>query len=225
MHRGLCVCAALPRIVTRTRVVLVIHHVEDRKSTNTGRIAAACLPESRVVVRGRPGDVPSPPLVEDGSVPLVLFPHEDAEPLVACPPEPGAPPVTLVVPDGTWRQASKVRGRVPELAGARAVTLPPGPPSRYLLREGAHAGALGTLEAVARALGILEGPAVQEALEAVLDAFVQRTLWVKGDLADGEVRGGLPAAARRHDPLSGLGPARSEVEAPARPGRGQGATR
>lgn len=202
MHRGLCVCDRLPRLVTRTRVVLVIHRAEDRKSTNTGRLALACLPSGRSVVRGRLEAAPAPVLAEDETEPLLLFPHEDAEPLGPRPP--GAPPVTLVVPDGTWRQASKVRARTPELAGIRAVSLPAGTPSRYRLRTEAHEAALSTMEALARALGILEGPAVQHALEKVFDTFVHRTLWVKGDLDDADVLGGLPPSAERHDPLSGL---------------------
>lgn len=212
MHRGLCFCARLPSLATRTRVVLVIHRVEDRKSTNTGRVALACLPSGRVVVRGEPDAPPPRILRDDGTEPLLLFPHEDAAPLA--PRMPGEPPVTLVVPDGTWRQASKVRARCPELAGIRAVSLPPGAPSRYRLRAEAHASALSTIEALARALGILEGPAVQTALEDVLDAVVHRTLWVKGQMDAVDALGGLPPGAERHDPLSGL---RTAVDDGGRP--------
>src|SRR5689334_14281839 len=42
MHRGLCICALLPRISTRTRVVLVLHQLEALKPTNTGILAAKC---------------------------------------------------------------------------------------------------------------------------------------------------------------------------------------
>lgn len=202
MHRGLCVCQALPRLATRTRVVLVMHRIEDRKSTNTGRLAAACLADAEVVLRGGREAAPQPLLRDDGSEPLLLFPHEDAE--ILAPRSPSAPPVTLVVPDGTWRQASKVRARTPALAGVRAVRLPPGPPSRYRLRAEAHETSLATIEAVARALGVLEGPEVQGALERAFDVFVHRTLWVRGEIAAADVLGGLPEAAERHDPLSGL---------------------
>ena len=52
MHLSLCVCTLIPRLVTRTRLLLVIHRAEDRKPTNTGRLAAECLVNSEVVVRG-----------------------------------------------------------------------------------------------------------------------------------------------------------------------------
>lgn len=212
MHVGLCICAQIPRIETRTRVVLVIHRIEDRKSTNTGRLALECLAHGSVVVRGHEGEPTATLDVEPGTEPLLLFPHEDAEPLT--PRAPSDRPVTLVVPDGTWRQAFKVRARVPGLADVRTVTLPPGAPSRYRLRAEAHASALSTMEAIARALGILEGPRVQADLERVLDAMIDRTLWVKGDVADGDVTGGLPTGATRHDPRSGLEGARSEDACP-----------
>ena len=199
MHIGLCVCPLVPRIEARTRLVLVIHHTEIRKPTNTGHLGAACLVNSEVHVRGREG-MPSAPIEWGDRTPLLLFPHEgEAEPL-----EPVDGPVTLIVPDGNWRQASKVRARVPGLKDVRCVTLPPGPPSIYRLRSEAHSHGLATMEAIARAMGILEGPSVQEALEHVFRAMVERTLWSRGALAAEDVTGGIPEGATRHDPRSGL---------------------
>ncbi len=203
MHMSLCVCPIVPRIETRTRLVLVIHHTEIRKPTNTGHLGAACLVNSEVHVRGREG-APSPPIEWGDSTPLLLFPHEGEAEVLA--PMPG--PVTLIVPDGNWRQASKVRARVPGLRNVRCVTLPPGPPSIYRLRSEPHPAGLATIEAIARAMGILEGAHVQEALEHVFRTMVERTLWVRGALATDEVTGGIPEGASRHDPRSGLRSAR-----------------
>jgi DTW domain-containing protein YfiP len=203
MHDSLCVCSLIPRVETRTRVVLVIHRVEARKPSNTGRLAAACLPNSAVLVRGH-ADAPSAPFAPaPGSRPLLLFPHEDAVPLGPVHAA-GEGPVTLVVPDGTWRQASKVRQRVPGLRDVPCVSLPPDVPSIYRLRAEAHEHGLATLEAIARALGLLEGPHVRRALEHVFRAMVERTLWSRGELATADVTGGVPEGALRHDPRSGL---------------------
>ncbi|MBX3209131.1 MAG: DTW domain-containing protein [Labilithrix sp.] len=200
MHMGLCVCPLVPRIETKTRLALVIHHTEIRKPTNTGHLGAACLVNSEVHIRGREG-VPSAPLAWGDRTPLLLFPHEgEAEPLAPVFPD----PVMLIVPDGNWRQASKVRARVPGLKNVRCVTLPPGPPSIYRLRSEAHPEGLATIEAIARAMGILEGPHVQAALEHVFRAMVERTLWSRGAIAAGDVTGGIPEGATRHDPRSGL---------------------
>src|SRR5262249_3163913 len=84
-------------------------------------------------------------------------------------------PVVLLVPDGTWRQARRMLHRDPDARDAEPVTLPPGAPSRYELRRAPSEGALSTLEAVARALALLEGAEVERGLMDVLDAFVQRS--------------------------------------------------
>src|SRR5207244_6883781 len=141
----------IPRVETRTRLVLVIHRAEDRKSTNTGRLATECLPNSEIVVRGHESRPSEPIAFPGGAQPLLLFPHEDAVPLerfVA-----GARPVALVVPDGNWRQASKVRNRVPGMRDVPCVTLPHDAPSIYRLRSEAHPTGLATIEAIARAMG------------------------------------------------------------------------
>ena len=196
MLGGLCVCPLMPapKLVTRTRLVLIIHRDEVRKPTNTGRLGAECLASSETVVRGFEGE-PSAPLALAGTRPVLLFPADDAVPLdqlVA-----GELPVTLIVPDGTWRQAQRVRTRVPGLADVPCAVLPPGPPSRYRLRSEPRPGGLATVEAIARAFGLLEGAEVQAALERVFRAMVERTLWSRGALATAAVTDGIPAGVTR----------------------------
>ena len=194
-------CALIPRLETRTRLVLYIHRFEERKPTNTGLLAASCLTRSEVRFRGGPNDAATPFTCDDGSEPLVLFPYEGATPLDRF--RANGAPVTLVVPDGNWRQASKMYKRVPGLAGLRCVSLPNGPCSDYRLRSEAHEAGLSTLEAIARAIGIVESVEVQRALERVLLAMVERTLWARGGVPRSAVTTGIPEGVRRHDPRSG----------------------
>lgn len=205
MHTSLCVCALIPRLETRTRLVLFIHRTEDRKTTNTGRLAAQCLSNSAVVVRGHVSASAAPFMWDPSSQPVLLFPHEDAIPLARF--AASERPVTLIVPDGTWRQAAKVRNRVPGLRDVPSVSLPPGALSMYRLRTEAREEGLATIEAVARAMAILEGEHVREALEHVFRMIVERTLWARGDVEEADVTGGIPEGAMRHDPRSG--PARA----------------
>src|SRR5215471_19026160 len=93
LHRSVCICGLLPRIETRTRVVLVVHQLELAKPTNTGLLAARCLPNSAVTYRGRMSEDPADPstpdpllaaaaaTVEAGTQPLMLYPHPSATPL------------------------------------------------------------------------------------------------------------------------------------------------
>jgi len=203
MHASLCVCELIPnpRIETRTRLVLFIHRYEDRKPTNTGRLATECLTNSTVFVRGHESE-PSPPFTWDraaASQPVLLFPHEEAIPLAQF----AGRNITLIVPDGTWRQASKVRNRVAGLGEIPCVSLPADAPSIYRLRSEAHEQGLATIEAIARAMGILEGLHVRRAMERVFRAMVERTLWARGAMDAHNVTDGLPAGAMRHDPTSG----------------------
>jgi DTW domain-containing protein YfiP len=215
MHASLCVCALIPspRLETRTRLVLFIHRGEDRKSTNTGRIAAECLANSEVFVRGDHAH-PSEPLTwKRTSQPVLLFPHEDARPLAELAAN-TVGPITLVVPDGNWRQASKVRRRVPGVSELPCAWLPATARSTYRLRTESRAAGLATLEAIARAMGILEGMHIQRALERVFRALVERTLWARGAVATKDVSSGIPEGAARHDPRSGLARARSTTTTP-----------
>jgi len=204
MHRSLCICALVPRIATRTRVVVVLHQLEARKPTNTGGLAARCLENSVVVYRGRaPGGGAADSLEDQLSIetePLVLYPHPSATPLAAW--QGGHKPITLIVPDGTWPQTSRTYRRLRALAAFPCVSLPAPGVAVDRLRDAARPDRLATLEAVALALGILEGPAVRDALMRVYRIMTERTLWTNGRLTAAEVTGGIPAGARSHDPLS-----------------------
>jgi len=198
----LCFCAEIPRLVTRTRVLLFIHRFEDRKSTNTGRLAAHCLANSEVLVRGLESEPSRPFSAPPGSRPLLLYPSEGAIPIFEF--AQSEQPNYLIVPDGTWRQASKVRNRIPGLRDIPRVFLPKAEPTEYRLRSEIHDVGLATIEAIARALGVLEGPEIQHKLLLVFRTFVERTLWSRGSIAASEVSGGIPDGAQRHDPQSGL---------------------
>lgn len=203
MLRALCVCALIPspRLETRTRLVLFIHRREDRKPTNTGRLATECLANSEVVVRGHREHPSERFTYEAGRHAVLLFPQEGATPLEELVDDTNGP-VTLVVPDGTWRQASKVRKRVPGISELPCVWLPAAAPTTYRLRAESREAGLSTLEAIARAMGILEGMHVQHALERVFRAMVERTLWSRGELATEEVVDGIPDVAAARDPKS-----------------------
>src|SRR4051812_13026355 len=203
MHATLCICALIPRLAPRTRVAVLVHHREAPKPTNTGQLAARCLERSSVTVigeRDRPLDLPP---IGDHELPLVLFPSDDAQPIASY--VTADRPIVLFVPDGTWRQASKLPRRIAALASLPRVTLPDAGPTAYQLRSTLRAGGLATFEAIARALGVLEadaGPAIEEAMTALFRIMIDRTLWFRGALPDRDVTGGVPPAALACDPRS-----------------------
>lgn len=177
MHCALCLCAELPRLELLTRVVLVMHHREASKTTATGPLALLALEGSRLCVHGELGtslDLSAEHV--PGRRVLLLFPREDAKVLTPELLAQDPRPVTLLVPDGNWRQASRASRRIPGVAQAECVTLAAGPPTRYRLRHEPKEGGLATFEAIARALGVLESAAVQQQLEAFFERMVATTL-------------------------------------------------
>lgn len=193
LHVPICLCAAVRPQAIATRVVVVMHHYEGNKKSNTGRLLTLALDQAEVRLRGRPHTpLDTEGLLNPARRVVLLYPTPEAEPIDAAWRAADPRPVTLVVPDGNWKQASKVVKREPAFAALPRVTLPPGPPSRYRLRRHPDPDRICTLEAVARALGVLEGPAVRAELERLLDVFVERTLWSRGNLPEAEVTGGIP---------------------------------
>jgi DTW domain-containing protein len=191
MSVPLCVCALVPTIETTTRVIVLMHHREVKMPTNTGRLAHRCLVNSALVLRGVEGAPVDPEAltVREGTA-LLLHPTDDAieldEGFVARVP----PPYTLIVPDGSWRQASKMGQREASLRGVQRVKLSSGAATRYQLRRETKAHGLATIEAIARALGVLESPDVEAALIAIFDEVVERTLRARGTPRVGAPRDG-----------------------------------
>ncbi len=180
LHAADCICALVPTLHTRTRLALFVHYREARKVTNTGQLAARCLARSTVTIIGDLARPRAPFTVDAGEQPVLLAPEDDAVPIATFA---GGAPVVLIVPDGTWRQATKMRRRIAELNDVPCVSLPDTGPTAYRLRAEHRPGGLATFEAIARALRILEGengPAVEAAMLAVFDAMVERTLRSRG---------------------------------------------
>jgi len=202
VHLESCLCAELPLIALDTHVALVMHHRELVKTTATGPLALACLPNSTHHLHGlvdAPLDLTH--LHEDGKRRvLVLFPVEGARPLSQALKDEDSRPITLVVPDGNWRQARRIPVRVQGLANAECVGLQPGPASAWGVRHEPMEGGLATFEAIARAIGVLENPEAQARLEAAFARIVRVTLAASGRAAAVD----STAAETMHEPPAAI---------------------
>ena len=179
MHHRFCICAHVPGLEPiGTRVEVLMHRREWSKTTATAHLAQLVLgkEQCRIHLRGRrdhpirPQDVLTP-----ARRPLLLFPADNARELTPEVIAEDPRPVSLIVPDGNWRQASKVPKRVPWLADVPRVVLAD-LQTRYRLRRENRAGGLATYEAIAYALGALEGPHVSSAMLTLFEAMVEGTL-------------------------------------------------
>jgi DTW domain-containing protein YfiP len=159
-------------VSTRTKVLMVRHERESWKSTGTARVAGLALPNLEFV------DFDDDPAGVNARLPdlegaAMLFPSE------APAPWPGQLS-TLVVIDGTWRQTRRMVTKLPRLHGLPRLQLDT-PPARVLrLRDTTFDEGRSTLEALAEALGRLEGPQVAEPLLRLHADFVERVLKARG---------------------------------------------
>ncbi|KAF1011876.1 MAG: hypothetical protein GAK32_00538 [Pseudomonas fluorescens] len=136
-----CLCELIPRLDSRTRVLVLQHPSEVSHALNTARLATLGLVNAQLVV-GEVFEDLAQLLNVPGYRACLLFPADDAQTLHTC--TPSDEPLLLVVPDGTWRKARKLLHLNPPLAALPRVTLAP--------------GALSTIEAIVQALQVLEAP-------------------------------------------------------------------
>jgi len=114
-------------------------------------------------------------MASDRARSIVLYPSEGARPITEL--SDRAEPLTLWAIDGTWSQAKKVWQANPSLRSLPAYRLDPQVPSRYVIRGEPEPHCLSTVEAIAAALDVLEGPPGRHAsLLRPLDALVGRQL-------------------------------------------------
>ncbi|UTW08457.1 tRNA-uridine aminocarboxypropyltransferase [Pseudomonas benzenivorans] len=175
-----CLCALIPRLDSRTRVLILQHPSEVRHALNTARLAALGLCNAELRVGERFDDLPAL-LAQPGYRACLLFPGEAAQPLAQLAAENGDSALLLVVPDGTWRKARKLLHLNPQLAALPRVTLPEGLHSRYRLRKAPMPGALSTIEAVVHALDIVEAPARFDALLRPFEALIEGQIAAMGE--------------------------------------------
>jgi DTW domain-containing protein YfiP len=176
MHEGYCFCSEIPTFALQTRVVLIIHRTEIRKPSATGPLALEVLSNSEMRVHGyqeAPLDV-NDLFVPDRRV-VLMFPRENAPALDRSFLDADKRPLTLVFPDGNWGQASRMARRIPGMSRAETAVLPRGQRTRWGLRREPHEEGLATFEAIARSVGLVESPTVQNAMESLFDLMVERT--------------------------------------------------
>jgi DTW domain-containing protein YfiP len=178
-----CLCALIPQLDSRTRVLILQHPSEVNHALNTARLAALGLNNAELIVGEVFDDLPAL-LNPSGYQARVLFPADDAQPLMAyrsegC--EAGSTSMLLVVPDGTWRKARKLLHLNPLLAALPRVTLAHPVPSRYRLRKAPGPGALSTVEAIVQALQTLEAPKTFEALLRPFEALIDGQISAMGE--------------------------------------------
>ena len=168
-RRQFCLCpdlAALGPVTTRTRVVILRHYGERTRSSNSGRLAHLAMPDSVLHDVSGPDCDREGPDLGDGA--WLVFP--DGPPLTSAP---AVPPRTLIFLDATWRQARRMRQRLPYLRGLPTLSLAP-IPAADRLRAAPAEGMVSTIEAIAAALRLVEGSGPADSLDRAFAIAVER---------------------------------------------------
>jgi hypothetical protein len=141
-------------VANRTSVLLVQHPRERFHPFNTARLLELCLSRVRVLVDHtgtlRRGERPLSLL--PGAA--LLYPGPTARDVSRL--EAHERPTELVVIDGTWHQAHTLYRDIPGLSTLPHLTLPAGSHSEFQVRRQPAEHCLSTIEAVYRALAVLE---------------------------------------------------------------------
>lgn len=174
-----CLCALIPCLPSRTRVLILQHPSEVRHALNTARLAALGLSNAQLLV-GEVFEALPALLQQPGYRACLLFPGEQVQPLMPYEESCSELPLLLVVPDGTWRKARKLLHVNPLLANLPRVALPEGLSSRYRLRKAPMPGALSTLEAIVAALNTVEAPTCFDALLKPFEALIEGQIEAMG---------------------------------------------
>ncbi len=172
--KELCYCSRIIYVENKIPVSIIMHRRERFLTSNTAVVANRALKNCEIILRGIKDQSASKDLVIDSQhVPLILFPSDEALEIGSTELREylnGRTP-HLIVPDGSWGQAKRVAKREPALKSVQAVRLANTSPSRYRLRRQVAEGRLCTFEAIARALGDLEGEQVEKDLMVSMAAM------------------------------------------------------
>ena len=152
-----------------------MHHREYHLTSNTGRLARNTLDRCNIFLRGledKPIDWSK--IINEEEQTFVLYPSEEAiEATANNIPKTQNKSVHIIVPDGSWRQASKVYKREKALHHLPCIKLPErNYQSHYFLRKSPKENYLCTYEAMSKVVEELESREYSRLMSRNLEKLV-----------------------------------------------------
>lgn len=176
-----CICQHVPEPAAESAFVFLMFKGECYKPTNTGRLIADIAKVNYAFTwhRTEP-DSGFIALIEDPQYqPIIIFPHEYAEPsrCINSVPDNSKKPLFIML-DGTWREARKMFRKSAYLHNLPVLGVTPDAVSEYKLREAAHEHQLCTAEVGVEVLRVAGEVYAAKQLAHYFNVF--RHFYVKG---------------------------------------------
>lgn len=175
-HRW-CTCAGLRTLQCPLQVDLLVHRREDFRPTSTSRLISRVIPDSRRHVFSSDLPLARERVVRPGRTLWILHPAGELPPDGS-----SADSLQLLLLDGNWREASRMRRSVE--SWGRLIRLPPGNPSRFELRSQHNDDRYSTVETLIRLMELLGLPEAADQLRTQFELHVYAGLRSRGALAE-----------------------------------------
>ncbi len=185
-----CICDLLPKVSCAASFCLLMHHNEQYKPTNTGRLLLATVGGERVIwQRTVPNVGLLHLLARKDRMPILVYPTAMA-PLnqkvclshVQQQRQVGREPVFILL-DSTWQQSRKIYNHSPYLHTLPVLGVEPSAPSGYQLRRSQQEGHLCTAEVGAECLAWLGETQAAGLVKDYFAVFNERYLAARQSLA------------------------------------------
>ncbi|MCB9060083.1 MAG: DTW domain-containing protein [Halobacteriovoraceae bacterium] len=168
-----CFCDEINKCHINTKISVIMHRRERFLTSNTVNLAKLSLDNVEVHIHGHEDQqIEVKNLISENYENVYLFPDEESikldEFIANC-----EKPVNIIVPDGSWRQARKIKRRLFGSLNLPSVKID-SQKSNYLLRTSPFEGALCTFEAIMYALKVCESERVFKDLSQNFDLFNNR---------------------------------------------------
>lgn len=175
-----CLCSSISTMAANSCFCLLMYDTEPLKPSNTGRLIADILPDTKAFLWSRTDIDPQllALLSDPGYQPYVIFPASYSHPARVTKQverQPQKRPLFIML-DGTWAEARKMFRKSPYLDNLPVLAIDADKSSDYLLREASNKEQLCTVEVAIRLLSQVNDQPAAEQLNNHFINFKQRYL-------------------------------------------------
>lgn len=151
-----CICSHISEIQTSLNIIIVQHEKEALHAKNTARLVSLCVPNTRIVCANNSAEIQALSAMCSLERTALIYPSDVSEPIEEIPHSVANNISTLVLIDGSWKQAFGIVKKSAWLQKLHAFHFACAPDTNYLIRHTSLDKALSTLEATAYALHCIE---------------------------------------------------------------------